>query len=116
MGFPQWLATAIDEEGWSPSEAGRAFGVSHTTVGRWLQGATPRYEHLEKIANALRLDFEVVLAEARKQPFSSYSDLDETKSRLRNLVNEVTWTPEREYSVRRILEGYIEFDQKGKGQ
>lgn len=116
MGFPQWLGIAIDGEGWNLSEAGRAFGVSHTTVRRWLDGSPPRYEHLESIANALRLDLEVVLAEARRQPYATYSDLDETKSRLRNLVNEVRWTEERELTARRMLEGFIELDKKGKSQ
>lgn len=116
MSFSRWLARELASEGLNQSEAGDRFGVSHTTVKRWLDGASPTLDNLKAVAKALHIDLEDLVA-AIDRPITAEAPMDdENRMRIRGLVNDVYWTDERAFIVSRLLKGYIDFDEKGRSQ
>lgn len=60
----------------------------------------------------LRVDADEVLVAAGHRPRDIAVDEDDPRFRITALVRRVNWTPEREYTISRALNGYIEFDRK----
>ena len=57
MTFADFLRRLMDERGLTPSQVATYAGVGRTTVNYWLRGvSTPERESVEKIAEALSLD------------------------------------------------------------
>lgn len=61
MTFADFLRRLMDDRGVSPSQVAAYAGVGRTTVNYWLRGvSTPERESVEKLAEALGIDRDLV--------------------------------------------------------
>lgn len=61
MPFADFLRRLMDDRGVSPSQVAAYAGVGRTTVNYWLRGvSTPERESVEKLAEALGIDRDLV--------------------------------------------------------
>jgi len=66
--FGQWLLTELERRGWSRFYFAQSAGVHASMVYRWTEGQRPEPKQCEKIAEALNVDLDVVLAAAGHRP------------------------------------------------
>lgn len=67
---------------------------------------------MQAVAKAAHIDIEDLVAAINRPQAAEGAAEDVVKARIRSLVNDVRWTPEREISVRRIMEGFIDIDKQ----
>ncbi|MBL8127955.1 MAG: helix-turn-helix transcriptional regulator [Thermomicrobiales bacterium] len=100
--FPAWLRQELTQREWRQADFSRATGVDVSMISRWLHGRRPDPASLERVAEALGLDLDGLLAMAgyRQQPRHD----DPRIATLVAKVRQVEWTPERFLIVDALLE------------
>src|SRR6185295_2448146 len=63
-----WLVAELERRGWSRFHFAQIAGVHASMVYRWTEGQRPQTEQCEKIAEALNIDLDIVLAAAGHRP------------------------------------------------
>lgn len=69
--FSNRLDFAMKVRGESPLSLSTKLGLSHTTVGRWLRGAKPGSEQIERISNSLSVNAHWLLTGEGEGPSES---------------------------------------------
>jgi transcriptional regulator with XRE-family HTH domain len=91
-GFGSWLANQIRARGMNQAEFAIALGVGTSTVSRWVNGRVPEAALLEKIADVLIVDYDVVATKAGYRPKELLQvDPNSPEARLLPLIRQVPW-------------------------
>lgn len=107
--FGEWLKQQLKRRQWSQSRLAAAAGVTPTAVSLWLAGKRlPDAESCDKIAEALFLDRDEVLARAGLRPVAH--DDPEHVRELTGLLRRIVWTPDRLRVVQNLLRDLAEYD------
>lgn len=62
--FGSWLKSAIAARGMTQNEFASAIGASKSSVSRWTNGDAPKGTFVERIADVLVLDYDIVATRA----------------------------------------------------
>jgi transcriptional regulator with XRE-family HTH domain len=108
--FGRWLQRQMDRRQWTRAELARQTGVSATSISDWANGKKlPDAESADKLAEALRVDRDVVLDLVGIRP-EEHDDPEQVRA-LIAMLRRVTLTGEREGLLRGILESMLAHDQ-----
>jgi transcriptional regulator with XRE-family HTH domain len=66
--FGDWFTRELERRGWSRYHFAQTAGVHPSMVYRWTEGQRPQAEQCAKIAEALNVDLDLVLAAAGHRP------------------------------------------------
>src|SRR5688572_16376881 len=111
--FGIWLRRQLARrDGMPQAQFARRAGVSPGTVSDWINGhRKPKAELADRIADALGVDTDEVLALLGVRPAEPPSPADEPRGRIVALVNRVRLTEDRVVGLEGTLRGWIEFDR-----
>ncbi len=114
--FGEWFKPAIRKAGFrSYREFAERAGVSKSAVGEWANNhRNPDPAYCDIIADVLGVDRDYVLALAGHRPEEPDIPFDDPRARISALVRRVNWNHEREYTIARALNGYIELDRSDR--
>lgn len=101
--FIQWAREEMRRREWRQADFARAAGVDVSMVSRWLRGRRPDPASLERVAEALGADLDLLLTLAGHRPRTPRDD-DPRVASLVAKVRQVTWTPERFLIVDALLD------------
>jgi transcriptional regulator with XRE-family HTH domain len=73
------------------SEFAARLGVGHSTVSRWVNGRVPEAGLLERIADVLVLDYDLVATKAGYRPAIHEVPPDSREARAAHLVTRIDW-------------------------
>lgn len=111
--FGRWLESQIKTRGMNLSEFATAVGVSLSSVSRWVHGRKPRADYLERIADVLVLDYDLVSTRAgiRPQGLDGFQP-GSAEAVLLPLIRRIDWErdPKRLKMFERDLRWLIEED------
>ncbi len=111
--FGRWLRRQIIRRGWSPAEFARKIGVSGCTLSLWLNDKRiPLPRSIDKIADALALDFDYVLTKAGQRPPAFEVDPESYVGRLLAKIQHVEWDESRFESMDYDLDRFMELDER----
>lgn len=99
------------------TEFAQRVGVAHGTVSRWINGRIPEAALIERIADVLVLDYDVVATKAGYRPRELLNvDPDSPTARLAPLIEQIDWAsrPGRLEEVEAEYRFMIESDRKRK--
>ena len=116
-GFGPWLERQMKANGWNQTDFARRLEVSQGTVSRWIQGRQPEATYIDRIADVLALDYDLVATKAGYRPHELLQlDPDSATAQLMPLIEKIDWEsdPGRLEGVRLILQGYLEVDRRRK--
>lgn len=100
--FGRWLQSQLDVRRWSQADFVRRSGVGKTSVSSWIAGhKLPDAQSCDKIAEALFLDRDEVLARAGLRPVE-YDDSDVVRE-FTALLRRIEWNQDRYEFVRSLL-------------
>lgn len=114
VAFGVWLRGAFASRGMNQSEFARKIGVAHGTVSRWVNGRIPEAALIERIADVLVLDYDVVATKAGYRPRELLEiDPDSPEAKLLPYIRAIDWTKhDRELAmIQRQLEFIAEVDR-----
>lgn len=117
LAFGNWLASEIRLRGLNQAEFAQKVGATPTTVSRWVNGRVPAGRFIERIADVLVLDYDLVATKAGYRPRELLEiDPDSPTARLEPLIEAVDWSarPERLASLEFELRQMIEWDRMRK--
>ena len=108
--FGARLLREIEAAGMSRAEFARKVGVSHVTVGRWINGRIPEATLIDAIADVLVLDYDLVAEWAGYRPRLPREHLDSIHTRLDPRLRKVQWSESRYRMVEAILDQMLADD------
>lgn len=109
--FAQWFKTQLARREWNQSDFARKTGLSQTTVSTWVRGrSVPDPASCDIIADAFLLGLDDVLAQAGHRP--RVLRPAEAGDSVSQLVDRVTWTPERRGVLEAIIKQWLGEDQR----
>lgn len=94
VAFSAWLREEMQRREWRQADFARATNIDVSMVSRWLQGRRPDPASLERIAEALGEELDMLLTLAGHRPRAAHDDDPRTASLVAK-IRQVTWTPER---------------------
>jgi transcriptional regulator with XRE-family HTH domain len=92
--FSAWLREEMQRREWRQADFARATDIDVSMVSRWLQGRRPDPASLERVADALGAELDILLTLAGHRPRAPHDDDPRTASLVAK-IRQVTWTPER---------------------
>lgn len=111
--FPQWLQRQLDRREWRQVDLARRADVSGTSVSHYLNGnRIPDPMTCDRIADALAVDRDLVLALAGHRPPDQPLDPDDPITILLGAAKKIRWTPERLESILVVLRMYADTDRR----
>lgn len=111
--FGKWLVRQLQRREWTGADFARRLGTGNSTVTMWLGGTrTPSSSSSERIADALGVDRDVVLALAGHRPLDEEVDPDSPAGRIHSLVDRINWTDEKVIAIEGLLQMYLDADRK----
>lgn len=109
--FGPWLRSRIIAREMTQAQFAKAIGVSPTSVSRWIKhGDQPKGIHLERIADVLVSDYDLVATKAGYRPKELMLEVDPNspEGQLVPMIRQVTWTDDYLDTVKSILKGWID--------
>lgn len=111
--FPDWLKRQLIRREWSQADLARKLDIGSGMVSRWARGErVPSSDSCERIAEALGVDADYVLALAGHRP--AIHEDDPTTAAIVSLVRKIKWTEDRN-PIRSMLEQLAEYDRRTRG-
>ena len=111
--FGKWLGRQLVRRHWSGADLSRQLGTGTSTVSMWLRDVrTPSPASSERIADALGVDRDVVLALTGHRTLDEEVDPDSPAGRIHSLVDRIEWTDEKVIAIEGLLQMYLEADRK----
>lgn len=108
-----WLKRQLVRREWTQADFSRRLDTSPGNVSRWIKGErVPDPASIDKIADVLGVDLDLVLALAGHRPPDTELDPDDPASRIIALVKQVQWTEERAETITATLERFRKFDRQ----
>lgn len=90
-GWGDWLKAQLASAGMNQSELARDVGVSKSTVWRWVRDDQPKAQYVERIADVLVLDFDLVAEKAGVRPAMYETPPSEREARVMELARRIDW-------------------------
>lgn len=114
--FGAWLSRRLRSREWSGADLARQIGTGNSTVTQWLgDSRIPSPTSCEKIADALHLDIETVLAAAGHYHPAGDLDPDSPEARIIAMVRRVDWSdPVKVMSIEGVLRMYLDEARRSK--
>lgn len=115
--FGCWLLSEIRRAGMNQTEFAGAVKTSGTTVSRWIHGRMPNGRYIERIADVLVLDYDLVATKAGYRPRELLEiDPESATARLMPLIEQIDWEtrPGRLEGLEFELRQMIEWDRMRK--
>lgn len=115
--FGSWLRGAIAARGLSQNEFADAIRASKSSVSRWINGDAPKAEFIERIADVLVLDYDVVATKAGYRPRELMElDPESPEAQLVPLIRQVDWAsrPGRLEEMQAELRFMIDVDRRNQ--
>lgn len=110
--FRTWLAQQLAWREWTQADFVRRTGFSSGIVSQWMNGRkVPSSESVDRIADVLGADLDMVLALAGHRPNVEARDPDDPGEQLAGMVRRVRWTTERRRVIETALRIYLEYDR-----
>jgi len=112
--FGTWLDRQLIRRELSKSDFARAINRTPARVSEWVLGRrVPDPASCEVIADALRMDLDLVLWQAGHRPNVEAIDLDSPKAMVHGWVDRIDWAePGRIELAERVFTGWIADDRK----
>lgn len=108
-----WLKRQLARREWNQADFARRLGTSPGNVSRWMTGErVPDPSSIDKIADVLGVDLDLVLALAGHRPPDTELNPDDPASAIIALVKQVQWTDERAETITATLERMRKFDRQ----
>lgn len=112
--FGSWLRSAIVARGMTQNQFASAIGASKSSVSRWVHGDAPKGEFIEKIADVLVLDYDLVATKAGYRPSELLDDpTGKAEEELLPLIRKIEWSEVTLGQVKRQLDFLLEY-QSGR--
>lgn len=115
--FGAWLDRQLRLRNMNQTEFAERLGVSPSTVSRWVKGRVPEAVLLERVADVLVVDYDLVATQAGVRPAGIDSvDPDSPEAVLLAVIRRIDWKrdPRRLKAIERQLRWLIEEDQEEK--
>lgn len=112
--FGVWLRSAIAARGMTQNEFAKAIDASKSTVSRWINGDQPKGDFVERIADVLVLDYDIVATRAGYRPRELLEiDPSPAEAKLLPYIRAIDWSKhDRELAmIQRQLEFIAEVDR-----
>lgn len=111
--FGTWLASEIRRRGLNQSEFAKLVGVGTSTVSRWINGRLPEASLLERIADVLVLDYDILATRAGYRPRELLEmDPDSAEAQLLPYIRAIEWS-ERELEMVKAQLRFLAEVQRG---
>lgn len=113
--FGPWLESQMLRREWNQSELARRLNVRPAVVSRWIRDERrPSTGSVDKIADVLGLDVDLVLSIAGHRPRDIDLDPESATARLMPLIEKIDWQsrPGRLEEMEAELRFMIEIDQR----
>lgn len=108
----EWLERQLRRREWSRSDLARHLGVGTGTVSKWFNGRQPSPEYIDRIADVLGADRDLVLSLAGHRALDEELDPESPAGRIHALVDRMEWTDEKVIAIEGLLQMYLEADRK----
>lgn len=113
-GWGSWLKSQIVARGLSQNEFAKKADVSKSTVSRWMGDYQPSGLFVDRIADVLVLDYDLVATRAGYRPKELLQvDPESAEARLLPYIRQIEWTDEAFEMIRRQLE-FLSNIQRGE--
>lgn len=114
--FGAWLLGEIQAAGMSRAEFAKKVGVSHVTVGRWINGRVPDAGYIDPIADVLVLDYDKVATKAGYRPRLPMEGLDKFHALADPYARKLDWDdPEVQLAIVSALQQQIRVQEIRQG-
>ena len=112
--FAKWFSEQLRWRDLSQAEFARRAGIPQSTVNTWVRGSrVPDPHNCDLIADALRMDIDVVLMQAGHRPDTPRTSPDDAKLLILGLVDRIDWSDNVNLQVALgVLRPLIERDGK----
>lgn len=111
--FPRWLKRQLDRREWTQAELARRLGTGSGVVSHWVRGQrVPDPSSVDKLADILGVDRDLVLALAGHRPADTELDPDDPAAAICALVRQIEWNDERAETITATLERFRKFDRQ----
>ena len=109
--FGQWLNAQLKRRDWNQAEFARQTGSAPSRVNDWIRDVRmPSPASCERIADALRIDVDEVLARVYVGHRLNHVDDAETAAMIVKL-RRIQWTPDRRHMIDSMLESLLNADE-----
>ena len=112
--FGSWLQSMILSRGMNQAEFAEKVDASPTTVSRWINGRVPAGKYLQRIADVLLLDYDLVATKAGYRPttLDRHRDPESPEAQLMPLIQRIDWTDDRLSSAMALLRSFVEASRR----
>jgi transcriptional regulator with XRE-family HTH domain len=110
--FSGWFRERLRRRQWSQAEFSRRSQIAASTINAWFKGErTPDPESCEKIADALGIGRDEVLAVAGHREPDEPIAPDDPRRDIIARVRKIKWNQERTETILDILDRWLKFDR-----
>lgn len=111
--FSRWLSQQISKKDWTQADFARELGASTGLVSMWLSGdKLPSPKSIDKIADALRLDVDLVLTMAGHRPPTYETDPNDPKELTIQRLRRLKWDRARNVTLAGIIDAWEKEDRR----
>lgn len=111
--FATWLKAELDAREWTQADFARRIAGTDARVSEWASARRlPSPPTCARIADALGLDLDVVLAAAGHRAIPCAPDPDDPRQALHGLVDQIVWTDDRLAAAGGLLRALRDRDRR----
>lgn len=113
--FSTWLWAELKRREWTQAEFARRLGVGTGTVSRWMDGRRPDTDYIDRIAELLHADYDMLLSLSGHRPRDLGVDPNSPPERLYAMLKRIDWSdPQREHLIDALLTQMLDFDRESR--